>query len=214
MGWIWLFAIGLGAFALLWFGGVSRSLTTLAAAALLVGGGGYALQQNAAIPGSPADPDVRRIEVDPGLVLFRSAIMPTAPADSALLAAADDRLRGGDTAGAAQILLDEVARKPGNAALWTGVGSTLVAHGGGKMSPAARHAFRRAMQLAPNEPGPSFFLGLAQVEANDLKAAKTSWLQALERTPRDAPYRIVIAERLVLLDRILAIQAAGAGATR
>ena len=76
MGWVWLFVIGLAAFGLLWWGGVSRSLATLTAAALLVGGAGYALQQNAGLPGSPASPEQRRIEVDPGLVAFRSAILP------------------------------------------------------------------------------------------------------------------------------------------
>ncbi len=214
MGWIWLFTIGIGAFAMLWVGGVSRSLATLVAATLLVGGAGYALQQNAALPGSPASPDIRRIEVDPGLVAFRSAIMPTAPAEGAILAAADERLRSGDTAGASQVMLDAVARRPDNAALWTGLGSVLVAHDSGQMSPAARHAFRRAIQLAPNEPGPPFFLGLAQIQANDLAAAKSAWLQALARTSREAPYRIIIAERLVMLDRFLAMKAAGVGATR
>lgn len=206
MGWIWLFAIGLAAFALLRFGGMTRSLATLAGAALLVGGAGYALQQKAGLPGSPASPDVRRIEVDPGLVAFRSAIMPTSTADTATLAAADDRLREGDTAGASNVMLDAVARHPGNAALWTSLGSVLVAHGGGKMSPAAQHAFDRAKQLAPRNPGPYFFLGLAQVEGAEIAAAKASWLQALERTPGDAPFRIIIAERLVMLDRILAMR--------
>lgn len=206
MGWIWLFAIGLAAFALLRHGGLTRSLFTLVAATLLVGGAGYALQQNAALPGSPASPDVRRIEADPGLVAFRSAIMPTSPADTATLAAADNRLREGNTAGATQILLDAVDRKPDDAALWTGLGSVLVAHGGGKMSPAAQHAFDRARQLAPGDPGPYFFFGLAQIEGAEFAAAKASWLQALERTPSDAPYRIIIAERLVMLDRILAMR--------
>ena len=91
--------------------------------------------------------------------------------------------------------------------MWAGLGTILVAHDGGTLSPAARHAFRRAILLAPNQPGPSFFLGLAQIQANDLPAAKIAWLQALAWTPRDAPYRILIAERLVMLDRFLAMQA-------
>jgi cytochrome c-type biogenesis protein CcmH len=207
MGWVWLFAIGLGAFASLWLAGVTRSLFMLIAAALLVGGAGYALQQNASLRGSPASPDVRRIEVDPGMVAFRSTIMPTTPAGSATLAAADDRLRAGDTAGAAQILLDAVARQPNNAALWTGLGSALVAHDSGQMSPAARFAFQRAYQLAPNQPGAPFFLGMAFIQGGDLAAAKRAWLQALALSPRDAPYRVLIAERLVMIDRFLAMQA-------
>lgn len=214
MGWVWLFAIGLAAFGLLWLGGVSRSLGTITAAALLVGGAGYALQQNAALPGSPASPDIRRIAIDPGMVEFRSTIMPTSPADTSTLAAADDRLRGGDTAGAAQILLDAVANDPDNAALWTGLGSALVAHDAGQMSPAARYAFRRAFQFAPDQPGAPFFLGMAFLQGGDLPAAKRAWLQALALSPRDAPYRVLIAERLVMIDRFIAMQAAEASAAR
>ena len=210
MGWMWLLAIGTGAFALLWLGGVSRSLAMLTAAALLVGGAGYALQQNALLAGSPASPDVRRIDVDPGMVAFRSTIMPTTPADSATLAAADDRLRAGDTAGATQILLDAVDRQPDNAALWTGLGGALVAHDSGHMSPAARNAFRRAFQLAPDQPGAPFFLGMAFIQGGDLAAAKRAWIQALALSPRDAPYRVLIAERLVMIDQFFAMQAAEA----
>lgn len=211
MGWLWLFAIGLAAFAMLRFGGVARPLAALAGAVLLLGAAGYAVQQNATLPGSPASPDVRRIDVHPGLVAFRSAIMPTSSADSARLVAADERLRGGDTMGAAQIMLAAVAQRPGDAALWTGLGTVLAAHDDGRMSPAARHAFGRAFQLAPGTPGPPFFLGLAHVQSGDLAAAKRSWLQALALTPRDAPYRIDIAERLAMVDRFIAMQAAKTG---
>lgn len=206
MGWILLVVIGLAAFGLLWLGGVSRSLALMSAAALLVGGAGYAVQQKAGLPGSPASPDTRRIEIDPGLVAFRSTIMPTDPAATATLAAADERLRVGDTEGAAQLLLDSVGKSPRNAALWTGLGTALAAHGSGQLSPAAQYAFRRGFMLAPDQPGPAFFLGLTYVQAGDLPAAKRAWLQALALTPRSAPWRVLIAERLVMIDEFLAMQ--------
>ncbi len=206
MGWLWLTVIGLVAFGLLWWGGVKRSLATLGGAALLVGAAGYAVQQNASLAGSPVSPDIGRMEVDPGMVAFRSTIMPADPAATATLAAADDRMRAGDTAGAAQLLLDAVARQPGNSALWTGLGSALVAHDAGQMSPAARNAFQRAFQLGPDQPGPPFFLGMAFLQGGDLPAAKRAWLQALALSPRDAPYRVLIAERLVMIDEFLAMQ--------
>lgn len=212
MGWVWLFVIGLAAFGLLWLGGVSRSLAMLSAAALLVGGAGYGVQQNAALPGSPASSEQRRIDIDPGLVAFRSAIMPTDPEDTATLAAADDRLRGGDTAGAVQLLLDAVARQPDRAALWTGLGSVLTFHDAGRLSPAAYNAFRRGIALAPDLPGPAFFLGLAYLQGGDLAAAKQAWLQALALSPTDAPYRLLIAERLVMIDRL--VQAAAPSPAR
>lgn len=210
MGWLWLITIGLGAFALLWRIGMPRALSALAGAALMAGAAGYALQQNAGVPGSPATADVRRIEVDPNMVAFRSAILPGTSDDRAILAAADARMRAGDTAAAVQEIRQALDRRPDNATLWTGLGNALVAHDSGQLSPAAKLAFVRALQLAPNEPGPPFFLGVAHVQAGDLAAARRSWLLALSRSPRDAPYRILIATRLVMIDRLLAMQAAEA----
>lgn len=211
MGWLWLGAIGIASFAALWFGGVSRALGGIAAAALLVAAAGYAVQNHASLPASPARADIKRIDVDPGLVAFRSAILPAAAAaDAAVLAAADERMRQGDTGGAAKIMLEAVSRRRDDAALWTGLGSVLVAHDGGQISPAARLAFRRAFQIAPSEPGPPFFLGMAHVQAGELEAAKQAWLLALSLSPRDAPYRVDIAERLVMVDQFMAMQAAEA----
>lgn len=202
MGWVWLFVIGLGAFALLWFLGVSRALGTIAAAALLFGGAGYALQQNAALPGQPVKASAKAIDVDPGLVAFRSAILRASPETEAILAVADARTRTGDTTAAADALLAAIARRPNDAALWTGLGSTFAAHDGGQMSPAAEFAFRRALQLAPTAPGPPFFLGVAYLQAGDLAAAKRAWLVALRLTQPDAPYRVNIADRLVMVDQL------------
>ncbi len=210
MGWVWLFAIGIGAFAMLWLGGMPRTLAMLSGAALLVGGAGYALQQNAGLPGSPANADIRRIDIDPGMVAFRSAIMPGTVDDRSVLAAADDRMRAGDTTGAVQGIEKALGQRPDDALLWTGLGSALVFHDNGQMSPAAQLAFRRAFQLAPLQPGPPFFLGMAHIQNGDLAAAKRSWLLALSLTPRDAPYRVLIAERLVMVDEFLAMQAAEA----
>lgn len=206
MGWVWLGVIGVAALAMLWLAGASRALGTLTAAALLVGGAGYALQNNASLAGRPARADVRRIAVDPGLVAFRTIIMPGNEAVSAILAEADQRLRDGDTTGAAQWMLDALSRRPDDVSLWTGLGSVLVAHDGGKMSPAAQLAFRRAIQLAPNEPGPRFFLGLAYLQEGDLPAVRQAWRLALSLTPQNAPYRVLIAERLMLIDQLTATQ--------
>lgn len=207
MGWLWLGVIGLAALAVLWLAGASRALGIMTAAALLIGGAGYALQSNASLAGSPARSDVRRIVVDPGLVAFRTIIMPANEDVSAMLAEADDRLRGGDTTGAAQWMLNALNRRPGDATLWMGLGSVLVAHNGGQMSPAAQLAFRRAIRLAPKEPGPPFFLGLAYLQTGDLAAVRQAWRLALSLAPRNAPYRVLIVERLMLVDQLIAMQA-------
>lgn len=208
MGWVWLAVIGFGALALLWLAPASRRLISFIASAFLFGAAGYALQQNASLPGHPIRANARGIEIDPSLAAFRQAIMPATAGDQAILATADERLRRGDTAGAAQGLLAAIERHPNDAALWTALGSALAAHDGGQVSPAARFAFRRASQLAPSEPGPPFFLGLAYVQSGDLQATRQAWLQTLAVAPRDAPYRIEIAQRLAMIDRFEAMKAA------
>lgn len=209
MVWVTLVAIGMIAFAVLRLTGMPRRLGWFAAAALMLGATGYALQQRAGLPGHPVAADAEAIDIDPGMVAFRALILPGTREDAQLLADADVELRRGDTNAAARGLLQAIDRDPGNAVLWTGLGGALAAHDGGQLSPAAQFAFRRAWQLAPRAPGPPFFLGLALVQAGDLAAAKTAWLRALALAPRDAPYRVDIAERLVMIDEFQAM-AAGA----
>lgn len=204
MGWLWLAIIGGLAFLALWRGGVSRELAWISGATLVLGAAGYAWQQQAFMSGHPVTADAEAIEVDPGLVAFRSAIMP---GNEAVLAAADGRLRAGDSTGATQLILNAIARQPDAAPLWTGLGSAIAAHDGGQISPAAMLAFRRAVALAPTEPGPPFFLGLAYIQSGNLDAAKTAWVQTLALAPRDAPYRVEIAERVVMIDQYRAMQA-------
>lgn len=212
MGWVWLASIGIVALGLLRAGGVRGGIASVAAAALLLGAAGYAVQQKASLAGSPATADARSIEVDPAMVAFRTAILPASAVEQAILAAADERIGRGDTRAAVDLLIAALARRPGSPALWTGLGSALVTHDQGQLSPAASLAFRRAIAAAPGQPGPSFFLGLAHLQSGDLAAAKDAWLLTLSLAPRDAPYRILIADRLVMIDRFMAMQAAAASA--
>ena len=204
MGWLWLALIAGVAFLAMWRLGVSRHLASIGGAALALGGAGYAWQQHAYLPGHAVIANAATIEVDPGLVAFRSAIMP---GNEPLLSAADDRLRAGDPSGASQLLIDALAERPQDAGLWAGLGSTIAAHDGGQVSPASLFAFRKALALAPDAPGPPFMLGLAQIQAGQVPEAKISWLRALTLAPRDAPYRFAIAQRLMMIDQFIAMQA-------
>ena len=207
MGWLWLAAIGGAALAVLWLAGVSRGVWTFVASALMLGAAGYVWQGRATLAGHPVAFDSKPIEVEDGMVAFRSAIMPGKPGDDRILVTADDRLREGDTAAAAQVMLDAIAAAPGHAALWAGLGTVTAAHDGGQVSPTVLFAFRRAMALDPNAPGPPYFLGLAYAQAGDLAAAKLSWLRALALTPREARWRIDIAEQLAMIDQYEAMNA-------
>lgn len=207
MGWLLLAIMGVAAMAALWLAGMARGLWMFTASALMLGAAGYAWQQHAALPGHPVAADSRGIEVDERFVAFRGAIMPGKPGDDRILAAADDRLRVGDTEGAARVMLDAIHADPRDAALWAGLGTVLTAHDEGQVSPAAQFAFRQAEALAPNDPGPSFFLGLAYTRT-DLPTAKAAWERALALTPKDASYRSVIVDQLASLDQTLRSNAA------
>ena len=205
MGWVALAAIGAAAFAALRLLGVSRAFGTMSAAALMLGSACYALQWLAALPGHPVRATDEAIDVDPGMAEFRQAILPASAEVQAALASADAQLRAGDSEAAVRGLIEATRRAPRDVALWAALGGAFAAHDGGQVSPAAQLAFRRAVRLAPNAPGPPFFLGLALVQAGDLPTAKIAWLRALALTPPGAPTRLDLAERLALLDQFQAM---------
>ena len=202
-----LAAVGGIAAGVLWALGVARRLWTIAGAALMLGAAGFALQSQAHQPGKPTRADVTPIVVDPGMVAFREAVFAPSHEDSLALATADAQLQAGDAHAAVEGLRAEIALRPGDATLWSGLGYVLSLHDHG-VSPSAKFAFRRAMTLAPRTPGPPFFLGMAYVDASDFAAARPAWAYALAATPRDAPYRADIADRVAAVDQFLRMTAA------
>lgn len=195
-----LAVLGMTTAALLWWLGIGRSLWTLVGTALMLGATGFVLQSVRHQPGTPVRASTVPIVVDPGMVAFRNAVF--APQERAVLAlaSADGRVGTGDTHAAAQGLLHDLRTRPDDAALWTELGYVLALHDHA-VSPAAKFAFRRAVTLAPATPGPAFFLGMAYVDAGEVAAARPYWAYALAVTPRDAPYRADIAERIAAVDQ-------------
>ena len=191
MGWLWLAMIGAAAFAVLWLcrrRARAVDVRRLGADARR-GGLCLATARDAGRPSGRGRFQTVRGPAGAGRVPVGDHAGK--PGDEAVLTAADDRLREGDTAAAGQVMLDAIARDPGDATLWTGLGTALSMHDGGQVSPTALFAFRRAVSLAPDQPGPPFFLGLAYAQAGNLPAARPSWRRALALTPPDAPYRAI-----------------------
>lgn len=204
MGWLALLLIGLLATGALLLAGLGGSLRLLGGAALLLGAAGYALQAKPSLPGSPTVAGTRPIDVDPGFVAFRTAILGNR--SDAVLSTADAQTRRGDTGAAAQTLIDAIRGDPDAQALWIGLGNALATNDGGKVSPAAAFAFQQAIRLDPRAPGPWFFLGLAQAQDNNFDAARLLWRRALALTPANAPYRQDIAMRVAMVEGMLARQ--------
>ncbi|WP_066548068.1 MULTISPECIES: tetratricopeptide repeat protein [unclassified Sphingomonas] len=205
MGWVALAVLALAAGALLWLCGAPRALTMILAAALVLGAAGYAWQGRPTLADSPRTAQARQLEMEPGLVAFRAAILGTrnrgafSTADAAILAGRPDE--------AVAVLIRAVQRAPDDFAVWTALGTAYAINDNQQMSPAASFAFARAVRLAPREPGPPFFLGLALVNAGELEAARAAWARALALSPRDAPYRRDIEERVRLLDGFIGMMA-------
>lgn len=204
MGWLMLLGVAIAAGLLLWVLRLPRMLWSFAAAAMMLGAAGYALQGAPERPGRPAQPADRAIEVDPGLVELRGAMMGRFTLQGAYFIAADAMLRSGETGSAVAVMQGAVRKFPRDSQLWTGLGTMLSLHNGGLVSPAARLAFDRAMTLAPRHPSPPFFAGLAYANAGQYAEARPFWARALALTPSGASYRPEIAGRLAALDEAIA----------
>lgn len=204
MGWVALALIGLAAAGLLWLIGVRRDMLWFVGAALMLGATGYAMQGSPGVPAHPVEANATPIEVDDGLVALRGKMFGIATGEAAFLGTSDAMIRAGDLRSATALVLAGIRQSPNSAMLWTGLGTVLAQHDGNTLSPAASFAFRRAIALAPQHPGPYFFLGVAQIRAQQLPAARAAWAQALARTSPGSEYREELAGRLALLDQFLA----------
>ena len=204
-----LATLGIATMGLLMLLGVGRAMWAFAAAALMLGAAGYALQGRPMLGASPARSIPDPLSDDPAIQDLRTQMFGRFGPEGAYLTASDGMARAGESKAAVQVLLGGIRKYPRSAMLWTALGSAYAAHDGGQVSPAAMFAFRRAMTLAPSDPGPVFFLGLAFVRAGDFVRTQLVWTRAYGMTPPEAPYREQIGERLMLLNRLLQMQQAG-----
>lgn len=207
MGWVMLGLLAAVSALLLWRLRVAPALWSLVGAAMMLGAIGYSVQGRPGLPGVSVEGQRERRTIDPGLKELRQAMFGRFNFEESYFIAADAMLSAGNPAAAAQVMLGGVHKAPQSAALWTWLGMMLVEKDGGTLSPAAKLAFDQGIRLAPKHPGPAFFYGLAQARTNDFARGRALWLRALELTPKDLSYRQDIAMRLVLVDRLIALQA-------
>ena len=197
MGWIALLAlvvlVGIG----LWrFGRLPRSGVELVGAALLLGVAGYAWQGQPNLAGRPTRPPEATANPDSVFAQVRGRMMERMGPDSRALTTADAFHRQGLDNYAVGILKGELSRRPKSADLWVGLGNALVLNNQGIMSPAAQLAFQRAAEIAPDHPGPPFFMGLALAQAGQTAQAAEIWRGLLAKAPPNAPWRQDVQQRL------------------
>ena len=210
MSWALIIALAALAFAALVFlFKVPRGGWEAVGAALLLGLAGYALQGSPAQPGAPKVPAAQNKGNGQALVAARQQLRASgAQGTSSWLVIGDAMARNGQYADAASVLLGAVEKNPKDAEGWLALGNALVGHSEGALTPAALYAYQRAATADPAHPGPPFFLGLALAQSGRLNEGRALWAELLARSPKDAPWRADLAERLGKLDQFIAANGA------
>jgi cytochrome c-type biogenesis protein CcmH len=197
MGWIWIILFsGLSLLALWRFAKFGSTALQFAAAALLLGVAGYAMMGRPAQPGAPtATPDDVTDEAVPDAV-SKIALSTAGQGGNPDLVLADALMQAGRSRAAAAVINKAIEKSPNDPDLWVGLGNALFVHGGAQMNPASQFAFERAAQIAPNHPGPPFFLGYSLARSGKMDEAGEVWRGLLSRAPKDAPWRADLEQRL------------------
>lgn len=196
-GWIILGLLFVAALVGLRLLGLRGSVLQLSAAALLLGSAGYALQGSPGTPGSPRA--ARTAEPPIPLTRMRHAFFGQFSGAEPWLRIAEALASRGNTQDAVGAMRSAVREHPGDPALWIGLGNALVDHSKG-LTPASEFAFRRAAELAPGHPAPSFFMGLALARSGDREGALKLWQSVLAKAPEDASWRPLVEEAVAVLE--------------
>jgi cytochrome c-type biogenesis protein CcmH len=214
MTWVLILLIATAVFAIMVFVlKLPRTGLEITGAALLFGIAGYALQGHPGQAGAPHPAAETAKIADAALLKERQQMGAAYGQGQSWLVLADALTRQGQFGAAADVLRSALAKSPRDADLWVALGNALVGHSDGMITPAAQFAFQKAADIAPDHPGPPFFMGLALAQTGRLAEARTLWAQLLARTAPEAPYRADLEARLARIDEMIAAsgQASGAG---
>ncbi|RVU06125.1 cytochrome C biosynthesis protein [Novosphingobium umbonatum] len=205
---IWVVMLGLALAVLavlLWLLRGKQAGWEALAAALMLGMAGYALQGSPNVPSAPKVATVPAHQSADAMVQLRQKMEGSDPTANKWLVVGDALARQGQYGDAVTILRGAVQAQPNFGEGWLALGNALVGHAQGNLSPAALYAFRKAAAAEPKSPAPAFFLGLAMAQAGRFDETKGLWAQSLAQTPPDAPWRGELEDRMVKLDKLLAM---------
>ena len=185
---------------------LARGLWMLFGSAMLFGLAGYALQGNPGLAGAPSEP-VAEDNTQTGelMVEARREFYPAGRMPSRFVVTADAFTRQGQHGQAANFLRNAVAENPSDGEAWVALGNALVEHAGGRLTAAALYAYSQAEKVSPENPAPTYFLGLAFLRAGEPANTLTLWRELLESAPADAEWRGPLAARLERLEAILGV---------
>lgn len=122
------------------------------------------------------------------------AVRPDNPQGWAVLGQANVQLgRYGDAATAFE---NAISWEPGSAFLFASLGQARLFEAGGIMTPAAREAFARALDIDPADVRARFFMAEAQYQGGERAQALDAWRAILSDADADAAYRGMVEDRL------------------
>lgn len=171
------------------------------AAALLVGLAGYAWQGRPALDGSPRSGTQRAsAALDEQLINVRNTLGNKFSPGARWLTLSDGLARQGDSQDAVNILVSAVRAYPEDADLWAGLGTALVMHSGGVLSPAAEYAYRKALDIQPGARTALFFYGLSLAQSGQATPARAMWVELLDGLPPQSPFRAEMERNIATLD--------------
>ena len=175
------------------------------AATLIFGFVGFYWQARPDLAGAPNPAEAPQGKVGSGFVTVRQQLSGEGPfARNHWVLTADALTRQGDFSNAAGFLLGAIEESPRDAQAWLALANNLVGHADGALTPAALYAYRQAGAADPRAAGPPFFLALALIQNGRPQEGRAMWAGLLARTPPDAPWRSGLAERLAMLDQLIA----------
>ena len=168
------------------------TLVTLAVAALAYGFSGKPLLDSV-----PAGTGLEAQEQAGAEVAQLRAQLLEAPADTRLWGEFSSALVRAGRSEEAVEGLNFASRTLGpNADLQVQLGTTLIAHAGGLITPAAQLALGRASEIDPTHPAPLYFLGLAHLQSGEPANAIEAWSELAARTPPGAPWEADLQRKL------------------
>ena len=89
-----------------------------------------------------------------------------------------------------------VTLAPARADLFAEQGQALMEQAGGRVTPAAKLAFDRALTADPQDPAARYFLALARDQGGDAKGAMDDWVALVNSAPPGAPWAGEIRARV------------------
>ncbi len=203
IGWLLLAIMALVLFGVIaWRVRFDRGLLMLLGAAIAVAAAGYSWQGRPAAVGHPAENAEPQKPSETAFADERAQWMDSVGPEAQVLDTADVFIRSGAPDYAVGVVRGALDKAPKSPILWLGLANALVHYADGQVTPAAYFAFTRATQLWPHHPAPPYFLGLAEALSGNIDGAIVHWRRLLEDSPADAPWRPLVAKKLMLLESL------------